>query len=127
MNDRTDFAKVSDGPEVVLPSIRPFSRRTLSKPDLLPVRKNGLWGYIDLTGNLVITPRFIFANDFTDGLAAVLPPGPNAKYGFVDRSGGFAILPRYDQVGLGFSEGLADVEIGKKGVSLIRVAPLLCL
>jgi hypothetical protein len=33
----------------------------------------GFFGYIDLKGNYVIQPQFFVANDFSEGLAAVLP------------------------------------------------------
>lgn len=39
---------------------------------LIPVlSKNGLWGYADKDGSLVITPRFKIANPFSEGRAAV--------------------------------------------------------
>lgn len=51
------------------------------------------YGYIDKTGNMVIAPRFTYAQGFTDGLAGV---GllPHRFCGLVNRSGSF-ILPAH--------------------------------
>ncbi len=37
------------------------------------IEKDGLWGYIDKTGTVVIPPQFARAEQFSGGLAAVLP------------------------------------------------------
>lgn len=66
----------------------------------------GTYGYIDLTGKLVIDPVFDNARDFSEGLAAVEKGG---KWGFIDRSGKFVIDPVFDNARY-FSQGLAAVE-----------------
>lgn len=45
--------------------VHPFS------DGMAAVQKNGLWGFIDSTGKLVIEPQFDRVEDFSDGLAAV--------------------------------------------------------
>lgn len=45
--------------------VRPFC------DGMAAVKKNGLWGFIDSTGKLVIEPQFYRVEDFSDGLAAV--------------------------------------------------------
>lgn len=40
-------------------------------------------GYIDINGNIVITPRFDDAQNFSDGVA---PAELNDKWGYIDKS-----------------------------------------
>jgi hypothetical protein len=40
------------------------------------VRVNGLYGFLDTSGNFVIRPRYLRADDFSDGLAATALPAP---------------------------------------------------
>ena len=69
------------------------------------------WSYLDRTGKPAIELTCTAAEDFSDGLAAVLK---NGKIGFIDRSGGWVIAPRFAQA-TRFREGLARVEFGKDG------------
>lgn len=86
---------------------------------LYPIRENGLYGYIDSTGNRVIEPEYLWSSTFHDGLAMVVVDtiyrimldtmayevGERdtlaslyrmyAKYGYIDKSGKFAIEPNY--------------------------------
>jgi hypothetical protein len=103
------------------------------------------WGYIVPAGNVVITFQYLYAGDFTDGIArvrlgdkfffinhnakAVTPEFDGAfdfseglaavivkgKGGYIQRDGSFAIQPSFEGVNE-FSEGLAAVRIrGKLG------------
>jgi hypothetical protein len=55
----------------------------------------GLWGYLDIKGNVVIQPQFRFAGDFAgNGLARVIDR--RHKSGFIDAKGTFAISPDFD-------------------------------
>jgi hypothetical protein len=84
-------------------------------------RWEGLWGYIDRSGKLVIKPQYHFADDFSEGLAGVVT---NRQYGFINRKGEMVIQPRFvprtggpHGFGIGgtsyFAEGLACVrEVG---------------
>lgn len=47
---------------------------------LYPVRRNGLWGYIDRKGKTVIEPQFEDAKRFSEGFAVVKKGG---KYGYI--------------------------------------------
>ena len=78
-----------------------------------------LWGYMDMTGDVVIEPQFAEANVFSDGLAAVkvqateenpYPYGENRYY--IDKNGNKVLGPYswYSELGF-FSDGLAPVEI----------------
>ena len=75
-----------------------------------PIIKDGLYGYIDQTGRIVIEPRFFAAGQFSEGLAAVRLKG---TYGYIDPKGSFVIPPRFD-IGLPFQNGVAKVFIDGK-------------
>ena len=75
---------------------------------LFPIEQHKNWGYIDVSGKVVIEPRFEFADEFAEGFAVVKVDG---KYGFIDQSGKFLVEPRYTSA-RPFSEGLARVQVG---------------
>jgi hypothetical protein len=84
------------------------------------IQRKGLWGFMDRSGNVVIEPRFVSANDFIKGLAGVCVPGPNRdgqRCGYIDHSGAFVIEPRFKHA-LDFDDGVAIVE-AKDGWTLI--------
>jgi len=62
-------------------------------------------GYIDVTGKIIIPPRFESGSDFSEGLAAVNIGG---KWGFVDHAGNVTIAPAY-YAAFPFSDGVAAV------------------
>lgn len=77
---------------------------TFSDEDhLWPIRENGLYGFIDNAGEVVIAPQFAYAFRFSEGLAAVNVGGTqttydipvDGKWGFIDRSGRYVINPQY--------------------------------
>lgn len=70
------------------------------------------WGFIDLKGNQVIPPKFIFANSFSECFASV-QSGSDEKYGFINTDGRMVISPKFDDV-KDFHEGFAAVYIEKK-------------
>lgn len=79
-------------------------------PELFPIPQDGLWGFIDRSGRVVIEPRFekTFTLDsncrpFSDGLQ---PVRVGNAWGYVDARGTLAIPARFDSVSC-FSEGLA--------------------
>lgn len=73
-----------------------------------PVSLNGLWGYINSKGRLVIDPAYDDAMEFSEGLAEV---EFKDKWGYVDVSGTLVIPLEYDSVSE-FSQGLAAVKKG---------------
>ena len=105
----------------------------------LVIVQDGKYGYIDHTGNIIIRPQFIWAEDFWHGLGTVYvcghylsidssgtllplrvtiagrlePRHEGKKVGFVDANGQFKISAIFDGA-LPFSDGLAAVRIGKK-------------
>lgn len=72
---------------------------------LFKIIENGKIGYINEKGIVVIEPKFLNGNDFSDGLASVRLSG---RYGFIDKSGDFVIQPKYDYA-LSFNNGIACV------------------
>ena len=61
---------------------------------------DGLWGYIDPSGEIVIEPIFVAASPFYEGRAVVTI---NGKQGAIDKDGEFVIEPLYQRV-LSFHE-----------------------
>jgi hypothetical protein len=69
-----------------------------------------LWGYIDTSGEFVISPRFEtypngYVSSFSEGVAMVEVKG---RVGYIDRSGEFVIKPQFLD-GTSFSDGMARV------------------
>jgi hypothetical protein len=94
----------------------PFERSTSFSDGLAavgfgedPVAK---WGFMDLTGAMVIEPQFYWVRDFSEGLAAVGIPADNnaAKWGFIDKTGALVIEARFDGADP-FSDGMAVVSV----------------
>jgi WG containing repeat len=77
------------------------------------MRKDGeKWGYIDRTGEFVISPRFEdypngYVHSFSDGLAAI---EVLKRYGYINRSGDFVIKPAFLH-GSDFHDGMARVVV----------------
>ena len=70
------------------------------------------WGYIDRTGEFVISPRFEpypngGVSSFSDDLAMIEVSG---RYGYINRSGKFVIQPTFLQ-GADFQDGMARVVV----------------
>jgi len=98
-------------------------------PTLLPVKVSGKWGYVNSSGQLVITPQFDSADDFHEGRAVICLGKPcdpwdaystsptipnNSLWGFIDTSGKVVITPQYPEASA-FSEGLAVICTGDCG------------
>lgn len=71
---------------------------------------NDKWGFLDLSGNVVIEPIFDRAGDFSQGRAAVLFGG---TIGYIDTSGKIVIPCKYDWSS-GFLNGFATVKLAGK-------------
>jgi hypothetical protein len=86
---------------------------------LYPVPVNGMWGYINKTGKLVINPQFGDAKYFHDGLANVrVGDAWTGKWGFINLTGKWVVKPRFDHAGR-LSEGLAVVIVGDSQTGVI--------
>ncbi len=77
---------------------------------LYVIEENGLYGYIDKTGNTIIKPRFASAGSFSEGVAPVREHG---TYGYIDTKGNYVVAPTFD-LALPFNYGLAKVFVDGK-------------
>lgn len=80
---------------------------SILESDLFLIRYNGKYGYMDKSGNVVISPQYDNGGAFREGLATVRL---NDVWGFIDQSGQIVISPRYQETG-GFFDGLAAVKL----------------
>jgi len=71
---------------------------------------NQRYGYIDMTGKVVISLQYDWAHDFREGVAAVSKGG---KWGFIDKTGDEVLPMIYDGANP-FNEGLAPVSLDGK-------------
>lgn len=74
---------------------------------------DGLYGYCDTEGNMIIEPQFEMGFDFHEGFAAVKHGG---KWGFINTYGQYSVKPTYDFV-TDFKNGYAICRLnGKYGI-----------
>lgn len=73
-----------------------------------PIIINGKFGFIDKTGNVVITPKFDEIMPFSEGLALVVL---NHKKIFIDKTGKVVIEPKNFEPINNFTDGLARGEV----------------
>jgi hypothetical protein len=98
-----------------VPSPSPTHYATGKAEELILVTRNGLVGYVDANGAVVIEPQFEAGSAFSDGLACVRQKG---LFGYIDKTGKWVIPPRFEYSS-NFSEGLAGVPLGKNGWGFI--------
>jgi hypothetical protein len=87
---------------------------------LAPVLFNGKMGYVDHAGHFAIEPRFDFAEEFSDGLAAVgmvldARQDSRPKFGYIDKSGKLVAALAYAGAH-SFHMGVAVVSLYRTGV-----------
>lgn len=91
-------------------SLLPFPLRAAGSDQpaefLYSVKKDGKYGYINQTGQMIIEPQYESAAAFSEGLALVRVLG---KYGYADMMGNLVIPFQYT-LAASFSEGLARVQ-----------------
>jgi len=71
----------------------------------LDINENGLFGFIDETGRVIIDYKYYYAEPFSDGLALVKG---DKGYGYINKQGKMCITGNFD-VACSFSDGLAKV------------------
>ena len=70
---------------------------------LMPAKKYGKWGFINMSGDWIISSKYEEAYYFSEGVAAVKYYG---NWGYIDRTGEWTIQPVYRNA-KPFKEGLA--------------------
>jgi len=68
---------------------------------------SGLYGFIGREGTVIVAPRWLYMEQFSEGLCAV--KNDNNMYGYLERTGRMRIEPRFKSA-QPFKEGLAYVE-----------------
>lgn len=96
-----------------------------TKAELLPIEENRLWGFIDKEGEIVIEPKFISVDIFSEGLVGVQINEIDKTYGtkteglstfknaFVNEKGEVVLTVPYDGIGM-FVNSLAAVRVGDR-------------
>ena len=79
--------------------------------DLLILKKDKLYGFIDYSGNIVINPIYKSAEDFSDGLAKVITI--DDKVEFINTNGEVVLRTNVDWI-LNFKNGVAAVKKNNK-------------
>ena len=69
-------------------------------------------GYLDMKGNVVISPRFYQASNFSEGLAWV-SMSEDGLYGYIDKTGEYVIQPTFESADKFHKCGLAIVKQGE--------------
>ena len=108
----------------IYPSIS-YAPGKMSYEELLPPKKIGeqlrpyydyakkLWGYIDNTGKIVVSPRYSDARTFSEGMAAVtVTKDYKTHVAFINKTGEEVITPDIDIYGALLPKDLSDVKEG---------------
>lgn len=74
---------------------------------LFRIRRNGLYGFVNQQGSVVVNPQYSDAHDYSEGLAAVKI---DERWGFIDSSSRWIIPPQFEEVH-DFSESMAAVKL----------------
>lgn len=95
-----------------LPKLKPLSDKDASSV-LMPMQKDGKWGYANEKRSMIIKPVFEAAMPFKSKKALVRVGG---KWGLIDNYSRFVVPPKYEEIG-DFSGDIAFVKLnGKYGV-----------
>lgn len=86
-----------------------YDQTTIWGEDLMCVRQNGLWGYIDRNFQQKIKPQFEQGSLFKQDIAIVKKGN---KYGFINKEGKLINDYKYDAAKLYEDNGLAQVTVG---------------
>ena len=78
---------------------------------LLPCRVGDCYGFIRITGELMIPAAYALTLGFSEGLAAVKIED---KWGYINPKGEMVIAPQFSSA-TSFSDGMANVQLGEEG------------
>lgn len=88
-----------------------FTGMSIIAQELALATENGLFGYINPTGEWHIKPEFKSAKSFSGDLAEAL--NTNKKWGYINRKGEWTIQPTFNKANP-FNSGIALVSVGKE-------------
>ncbi|HYE55654.1 MAG TPA: SEL1-like repeat protein, partial [Chitinophagaceae bacterium] len=108
INEAGDVWGVVDTKGVLQPAR--FNSQPYFSEGLAVFVKDGLAGFMDKSGNVVIKPVYKNVLSFNEGMAAVKAEGD--LWGYINKKGEMVIKPAYISAGR-FSDGVAVVSIGK--------------
>jgi hypothetical protein len=77
----------------------------LAAKEFLPFRENGLWGFIDKEGEVMIAPQYDYVEAYSEGLAIAQKDG---AVGFIDKAGKVVVPFMYEEAEA-FKQGVAIV------------------
>lgn len=82
--------------------------------NLFLISQDGLYGYIDGAGKVIIKPQFYNAKDFSEGMAAIIPATDSGStlWSYIDETG--EIVIKNQEESFPFSEGLLRVKMNDK-------------
>ncbi len=121
---KTKWGCINKLGEVIIPlqnfaKPKPFSEG-FSAVRLLKGNDVTLYCYINKKGELITNPKFKFAMDFSEGLAAA---AIDEKFGFINTKGVFVIAPKFDDA-WDFKGGLANVKIGESNAYIDKTGKI---
>lgn len=109
-----DVKENSAEPEESAKNLTAFERLFSNGP--IPAQdKNELWGYIDDTGEWVISPSFTYAGEFRYSGMAAVQEGVGQLFGIIDASGEYVVEPIFDNISTDTSQGLPCVHLPERG------------
>ena len=102
-----------------------------SDPPLFIIEENGKFGFIDVTGKIVIEPVYDKVEPFSDGLACVLNEEGNVtkKWGYIDKTGKYVIEPHWrilKNSDSAFRENMAVVRYEARYALIDKSGELIC-
>jgi hypothetical protein len=107
---------------IIEPVYDSIDENSLSDEELIPVRKNSKWGFININGKIAIEPHFDYALTFSEGLAGVQIMN---KWGYIDSTGQIIIQPQFDDIPGNFKEGIARISKFDKNPALYQDSELI--
>lgn len=95
-------------------NLLPYDKVYPMQDTMRRVCKGGLYGYLDCNNQEIITPQYIYAENFFENRAVVQTS--DGKMGVIDHSGHWVIEPEYDMIG--FENGRFEARIGEEWTEL---------
>ena len=97
-----------------------------SSEGMISIRRGKLFGFVNSDGKIIVEPKFLAVDSFSEGLAAVAEKtSSGTKLGFIDKTGKIVIparfpLSKFDIIsghlpfGSRFTGGLSMIQVGEK-------------